>query len=80
MDQAQNWTMVAQDDFSTDGVLRAIELYVGATGRRLRFGIFRPRNIVCSFTLVSQVEFSNTSLPLGYHVVRHSDEKILWKT
>ena len=67
LDMVEYYTMVSKAAFSAAGEVRYFELFVGATDRGMRVGIYSPTHIRCQFTLVQQKEWS--SFPEGYNMV-----------
>ena len=68
MDTAQYWTFVYNQAYGISGEITHVDVFVGATGRRLKLGIYRPEEGVCNFRLVQ--EYTLASLPKGKYTVK----------
>ena len=68
MDAAQVWTMVYNQPIRRGGHIQRVEVFGGATGRRLKLGTYRPdRSNLCRFRLIQ--EYIVDSIPLGFSTV-----------
>ena len=71
LDTAEFWTNVDNQPATVDGQIRTVEVFAGATGRRLKLGIYRPEGTgACRFRLVQ--EYTVDSVPIGRSTVQTS--------